>query len=75
MGYTWTILDIAAGWVVSEQGKMFAYLDPGSGSYFLQLLIASLMGGLFALGVFRKKVIAFFRRLISGRSDDEENES
>lgn len=75
MGSFWLILDITTDWVITDPGKIYAYLDPGSGSYFLQLLIASLMGGLFALGVFRKKVIAFFRRLITGRSDDEENDS
>jgi hypothetical protein len=49
-----------------------AYLDPGSGSYFVQLLLASLMGALFVLGVYRKKVTDFFRNLFSNREADEE---
>lgn len=28
---------------------MFAYIDPGAGSYFFQLLIATIVGGLYAL--------------------------
>ena len=40
-----------------------AYLDPGTGSYVLQLLIGGLLGGLFALGMFWRRVLAFFKRL------------
>jgi hypothetical protein len=48
-----------------------AYLDPGTGSYVLQLLIGGLLGGLFALGVFWRRVGAFFKRLFRrGSSDD-----
>lgn len=49
-----------------------AYLDPGSGSYFVQLLLASLMGALFVLGVYRRKVTDFFRNLFSRDKSDEE---
>ena len=52
--------------------RELAYLDPGSGSYFIQLLLASLMGALFVLGVYRKKVTDFFRNLFSKRKADEE---
>ena len=48
-----------------------AYLDPGTGSYVVQLLIGGLLGGLFALGVFWRRVVAFFRHLFRrGSSDD-----
>ena len=48
-----------------------AYLDPGTGSYVVQLLIGGLLGGLFALGVFWRRVVAFFKRLFRrGSSDD-----
>ena len=40
-----------------------AYLDPGTGSYVVQLLIGTLLGGLFALGVFWRRVVASFKRL------------
>ena len=42
-----------------------AYLDPGAGSYVFQLLLASLMGLLFVIGVYWKRVKGFFRRLLS----------
>lgn len=54
----------------SKLGRNLAYLDPGSGSYFIQLLLASLMGALFILGVYRKKATDFFSNLFSNREDD-----
>jgi len=50
-----------------------AYLDPGTGSYVVQLLIGGLLGGLFALGVFWRRVLAFFKRLFRRGSSDEES--
>jgi hypothetical protein len=48
-----------------------AYLDPGTGSYVVQLLIGTLLGGLFALGVFWRRVVASFKRLFKRGSSDE----
>jgi hypothetical protein len=59
----------------SVMARPQAYLDPGSGSYFVQLLLASLMGALFVLGVYRRKVTDFFRNLFSkNKADDEVDE-
>jgi len=55
-------------------GREPAYLDPGSGSYFIQLVLASLMGGLFLLGVYRRKVTDYFRNLFSRNKPEEEQE-
>ena len=55
-------------------GREPAYLDPGSGSYFVQLLLASLMGALFVLGVYRRKVTDFFRNLFSRNEADEDSD-
>ena len=41
----------------------YGYLDPGTGSYIIQLLVGGLLGGLFAVGLFWKGVIAFVKRL------------
>jgi len=50
-----------------------AYLDPGSGSFILQLLLAALVGGLFIVRSYWKKIKEFFRKLFSrGGSDGEE---
>jgi len=58
-----------------------AYLDPGSGSYLLQLLVAGALGALFVLrGVLRsflKRIGHFFsvvllRKPLEGKDDEEE---
>ncbi len=41
--------------------KSFAYIDPGTGSYFIQILIAGLLTALFSL----KMLFGKIRRLIS----------
>jgi len=46
----------------------YGYLDPGTGSYILQLLVGGLLGGLFAIGLFWKRVLAFVKRLFTPRN-------
>lgn len=48
-----------------------AYLDPGSGSFLLQILLAAILGGLFVLRSYWGKVKTFFANLFS-REDNEE---
>ena len=43
----------------------FAYLDPGTGSYILQLIIGALIGGLFAVKLFWNQIRAFFKNRFS----------
>lgn len=54
--------------------EAYAYLDPGTGSYIIQLIIAALLGGLFALKIFWNKVKYFFVSLFSKKKKDEKNE-
>ncbi len=42
-----------------------AYIDPGSGSYILQLVIAGLLGAGFAVKIYWKRIRAFFGSLFS----------
>ncbi|MEN6436740.1 MAG: hypothetical protein ABFD14_08675 [Anaerolineaceae bacterium] len=44
------------------------YLDPGSGSFILQMVIAAAVGGAFAVKVYWKKIKKFF----SGKKGIEE---
>ncbi len=43
--------------------NIHAYIDPGTGSLIIQLLIASFVGGLFLMKIFWGKVKAFFNNL------------
>ncbi len=49
-----------------------AYLDPGSGSFILQLLLAALLGGLFLVKAYWAKIIKLFRGRGSNHEDDNE---
>lgn len=51
-----------------------AYLDPGSGSFILQLLIASLVGIGFALRGYWGKITGFFRK-DKGESASEDDQA
>lgn len=49
-----------------------AYLDPGTGSFILQLLLAGLFGVLLSVRIFWKRIKAFFTRLFGGEVAEEE---
>ena len=49
-----------------------AYLDPGSGSFLVQLLIAGLVGAGFLVKTYWKKIKGLFRRSDSKKEDDSE---
>lgn len=38
----------------------FAYLDPGTGSYLFQVLVAAIIGGLFTIKMYWQKIKVFF---------------
>jgi len=55
MDFDFQLILIFNSTLFSKLGRYLAYLDPGSGSYFIQLLLASLMGALFILGSAARK--------------------
>lgn len=55
---------------VGVSSNVLAYLDPGSGSYLLQLLIAAVLGGLLLLRLYWDKVKAFVRRVFTGKDEE-----
>ena len=56
--------------ILAAAPAVHAYIDAGTGSYMLQLLIAGLFAGGFAVKIYWKKIIGLFG---SKRSDDEED--
>jgi len=52
-----------------------AYLDPGTGSYVLQMLIAGLLGALFFLKLLWKKIKAFLGNSFSKNNDEKRIEN
>ena len=39
----------------------YSYIDMGTGSYVLQIVLASVFGGLYALKIYWKRIILFFK--------------
>jgi hypothetical protein len=50
-----------------------AYLDPGSGSYIIQIILAALLGGLFVFRTYLKRVVDKVRTLFSRQKDANDN--
>jgi len=49
----------------------YAYIDLGTGSYIIQIAIATLLGALFTLKTFWGKVKEFFKRLFSANKREK----
>ena len=69
--YTWSILIGIMIFHLLAATPAFAYLDPGTGSYILQILIAFVVGALFTIKPFFSKIKAVFARLIGKHGEDE----
>lgn len=50
-----------------------AYLDPGTGSYFLQILLAALLGAAFAVKSFWRNIKSFITSLFTRRGETEDD--
>ncbi|RME86741.1 MAG: hypothetical protein D6770_11205 [Anaerolineae bacterium] len=61
-----------SGALLSMLGDRAAYLDPGSGSFLLQLLLAALLGVGLALRASWSKVKGLFRRSPADEEGDDE---
>lgn len=51
-------------------GEKMAYLDPGSGSYLIQLIIAGLLGSLFVIRASWGRIKSFFRRVFTRKGGE-----
>jgi len=52
--------------------KTYAYLDPGTGSYIFQLVIASFLGGLFVIKLSWHKIKTFLKNFFSQNKKKEQ---
>ena len=63
MKYLTNILIIIALSSLFFPQKAYAYLDPGSMSFIIQIIIAIIIGGIFGIKLFWKNVKLFFNNL------------
>ncbi len=59
---------------ISIPSAAHAYVDPGTGSYFLQILIAGLLGAAFAVKLYWRKIKNFLAGSVFGRGRREEDQ-
>ncbi|HOD83827.1 MAG: hypothetical protein BWX88_04858 [Planctomycetes bacterium ADurb.Bin126] len=45
----------------------YGYIDPGTGSFVLQVLVGAALGSLMALKIFWRRIVSFVRGLVSRR--------
>ena len=57
--------------VLAFSSEAYAYIDPSTGSYLLQILLAGLLGALFTIKIFWRNFKGFFARLLTGKSKDD----
>jgi hypothetical protein len=43
--------------------RIYAYLDAGTGSYIIQIIIAIVVGGAFGIKIFWRRIYRFFKNL------------
>ncbi|MCP5047974.1 MAG: hypothetical protein GY940_12430, partial [bacterium] len=49
----------------------YSYIDPGTGSYLIQIIIAGLVGASLGIKLFWRKIKDFFVNLFSGKKETE----
>ena len=54
---------------------LLAYLDPGTGSYAIQIILAGLFGGLFAVRQSWSSVKGWYASTVGGRAGREDTEA
>jgi len=52
--------------------RAHTYLDPGSGSFILQLIVASLLGGLFVMRRYWSRITTFIQNLFNQEDDTDQ---
>jgi hypothetical protein len=66
----WCVLAFTLLLVV--MGRADAYLDPGTGSFLIQLLIAGVLGAGFAVKMFWRRITGFVGGLFGRKSDSSQ---
>jgi hypothetical protein len=67
-GHRLALLSLAFGLLFLFPARARAYIDPGTGSYIFQVLLGAFLGMLFALKVFWRRMMQFFKRLFNRRA-------
>lgn len=53
---------------------VLAYLDPGSGGFIIQIVLAALLGGAFMVKAFWRQIVGLFRRDASSSEEESQDQ-
>tara|TARA_B110000902_G_scaffold240354_1_gene289778 strand:- start:3672 stop:3917 length:246 start_codon:yes stop_codon:yes gene_type:complete len=57
--------------ILATSSPIYAYLDPGSGSFIIQMIIAGVLGGFYALKLYWQRLVGFFKGPNGVDEDDD----
>lgn len=52
----------------------YAYLDPGTGSFIIQIILSVVLGGIFAFKMFFSKIKQTFKKIFSNNKKNEKSD-
>ena len=73
MGF-WISMTLSAVFLMEAPTPAYAYLDPGTGSMMLQVLLGAIAGGLVVGRLYWQKIKSFFSGTKDGSDDDNPTE-
>lgn len=56
------IILLISAFVIVAPTRAHAYIDPGTGSYFFQILLAAVISGAFGIKIYWQKIRQLFKR-------------
>lgn len=59
---------VTAAIIMTIANDAHAYLDPGTGSYILQMLAAAIVGALFTIKIFWTRIKSFIKTILGRKS-------
>lgn len=60
-------------WGIVMPKPVYAYLDPGSGSLLIQLLLGAVLGGIYFVKLYWGKLIKFIFSFFGNKTDEKKN--
>lgn len=70
----WLVIIGVVALTLTLPSNIYAYLDPGTGSYVLQMLLAVLFGALFAVKLWWEKIKLFLKYRFSKTHKNQKEE-
>jgi len=70
-----TALGFIALFYFITPNMLYAYLDAGTGSYMIQIIIAIAVGGAFGIKIFWRRIYSFLKKLFSRKKINAKDKS